>query len=153
MPVLIADGFTDVEVFGPHAEPDGDFPNVPKPRGESGESGGVRFDHRACQETQADVILATDPDCDRLGVAAPRSPTARALGDVHRQSDRRTVVPSTCLRRERRPDCSSPEHYVVKTLVTTEMIRRIAEAYKVKTYGDLQVGFKWIGTDDRRVRP
>ena len=36
-------------------------------------------------------------------------------------------------------------HYVVKTLVTTEMIRRIADAYGVETKGDLQVGFKWIG--------
>ena len=39
----------------------------------------------------------------------------------------------------------TPNHYVVKTLVTTEMIRRIGESYNVKTFGDLQVGFKWIG--------
>ena len=37
------------------------------------------------------------------------------------------------------------EHYVVKTLVTTEMIRRIADSYGVSTYGNLHVGFKWIG--------
>jgi phosphoglucomutase/phosphomannomutase len=39
----------------------------------------------------------------------------------------------------------SPQHYVVKTLVTTEMIRRIAQSYGVRTEGDLQVGFKYIG--------
>jgi phosphoglucomutase/phosphomannomutase len=38
----------------------------------------------------------------------------------------------------------SPGHYLVKTLVTTEMIRRIGDSYGVKTYGDLLVGFKWI---------
>ena len=39
----------------------------------------------------------------------------------------------------------SPEHFIVKTLVTTEMTRRIADSYGVKTFGDLLVGFKWIG--------
>jgi hypothetical protein len=39
----------------------------------------------------------------------------------------------------------TPDHYLVKTLVTTEMIRRIGDSYGVRTYGDLLVGFKWIG--------
>ena len=41
----------------------------------------------------------------------------------------------------------TPKHYVVKTLVTTEMVRRIADYYGVETHGDLQVGFKWIGKE------
>ena len=41
----------------------------------------------------------------------------------------------------------TPQHYVVKTLVTTEMVRRIADQYGVQTHGNLQVGFKWIGKD------
>jgi phosphoglucomutase/phosphomannomutase len=47
----------------------------------------------------------------------------------------------------------SPEHYVVKTLVTTEMIRRIADAYGVRTYGNLLVGFKWINQVIDQVGP
>ena len=45
------------------------------------------------------------------------------------------------------------EHYVVKTLVTTEMIRRIADSYGVKTYGNLLVGFKWIAQTIDEVGP
>ena len=47
--------------------------------------------------------------------------------------------------RPARPARSRREHYVVKTLVTTELIRRIADDYGVQTVGDLLVGFKWIG--------
>jgi phosphoglucomutase/phosphomannomutase len=47
----------------------------------------------------------------------------------------------------------TPEHYVVKTLVTTELIRRIADAYGVTMYGNLQVGFKYIGGAIDEVGP
>src|SRR5690606_2649611 len=47
----------------------------------------------------------------------------------------------------------SPDHYVVKTLVTSELIRRIADSYGVKTYGNLQVGFKWIAQVIDEVGP
>ena len=46
----------------------------------------------------------------------------------------------------------TPEHYVVKTLVTTELIRRIAESYDVRCEGDLLVGFKYIAAGDRSRR-
>ena len=69
-PVLSAAGFRDVEVFGPHASPDGDFPNVPK-HVANPENAAV-FDAIIARGKQigADLILATDPDCDRLGCAA-----------------------------------------------------------------------------------
>ncbi len=71
MPILRDDGFTDVELYAPHAEPSGDFPNVP---GTFSNPENVKvFDAiiEHGQSAQADLILATDPDCDRLGVAAP----------------------------------------------------------------------------------
>ena len=71
LPVLAADGFKDVEMFGPHAEPNGDFPNVPG-HVANPENPPV-FDaiiDRA-KAAGADLVLATDPDCDRIGLAAP----------------------------------------------------------------------------------
>src|SRR5688572_21179030 len=67
VPVLAADGFTQVEVFAPHAKPDGDFPNVPG-HVANPENAHV-FDaiiDRA-KAASADLALATDPDCDRIG--------------------------------------------------------------------------------------
>jgi phosphoglucomutase/phosphomannomutase len=48
------------------------------------------------------------------------------------------------LERSKAEDKLTPDHYVVKTIVTTEMVRRIADSYGVRTIGDLMVGFKWI---------
>src|SRR5205085_11921287 len=71
IPVLAEDGFTDVEVFGPHAKPDGDFPNVPG-HVANPENPAV-FDAiiERGRQVEADITLATDPDCDRIGCAAP----------------------------------------------------------------------------------
>src|SRR5262249_53676755 len=71
IPVLKADGFTDVELFGPHAKPDGDFPNV-LGHVANPENPAV-FDSIIARgiEIGADITVATDPDCDRIGCAAP----------------------------------------------------------------------------------
>ncbi len=67
LPLLQRDGFTNVEVYGPHSEPSGDFPNVPGHV--SNPENKVVFDApiEHAKQTGADLILATDPDCDRIG--------------------------------------------------------------------------------------
>ena len=102
LPVLAADGFTDVELFGPHAEPDGDFPNVPGHV--SNPENPAVFDAIIARAKQAgaDLILATDPDCDRIGLAAPLTTEAgQRLGDDDRQPDRRTVDRISCSERRK----------------------------------------------------
>jgi phosphomannomutase len=145
MPALVADGFTDVEVFGPHAEPNGDFPNVPG-HVANPENPAV-FDSiiDRAKGADADIILATDPDCDRLGCAAPLTSDLAGPWATFTGNQIAALLAEYVLAARKKAGLITPEHYVVKTLVTTEMIRRIAEAYGVKTYGDLQVGFKWIG--------
>jgi phosphomannomutase len=142
-PVLKAVGFDDVEVFGPHAEPNGDFPNVPEHV--SNPENPATFDSiivRA-KQTDADVILSTDPDADRLGCAAPLMPGGEWKTFTGNQIG--ALLTEYLLEGRKYAGNLSPRDYVVKTLVTTEMIRRIADSYGVQTYGDLQVGFKWIG--------
>jgi phosphomannomutase len=141
-PVLAADGFEHVEVFEPHRQPDGNFPNVPQ--GECNPEKPIVFDaiYPRAKEIGADVILATDPDCDRMGCAAPLTlrpgaPWATFTGNQLGALLADFVLENTAGR--------TRDHYLIKTLVTTEMIRRIGESYGVQTYGDLPVGFKWIG--------
>src|SRR5207302_664782 len=76
VPVLKEDRFSDIEVFAAHAAPDGDFPNVPG-HVANPENPAV-FDAIVARgkEIGADVVLATDPDCDRLGCAAPKALSA-----------------------------------------------------------------------------
>jgi len=145
LPVLAADGFQDVELFGPQAEPNGDFPNVPGhvSNPENPEVFGSII--ARAQQAGADLVLASDPDCDRIGLAAPLVPQPGSAWATMTGNQIGALLTEYLLERRSAARTLSPEHYVVKTLVTSEMIRRIADAFAVKTYGDLQVGFKYIG--------
>ncbi|MCE9544410.1 MAG: phospho-sugar mutase [Planctomycetia bacterium] len=145
LPVLRAAGFENVEEFQPHAAPDGDFPNVAG-HVSNPENPGV-FDPiiARAKQTGADLVLATDPDCDRLGCAAPLKAVASATWETLTGNQIGSLLCDFVLESRQRAGTLSPRHYVVKTLVTTELIRRIAESYSVRCVGDLQVGFKWIG--------
>ncbi len=143
-PALAADGFNDVELFGPQANPDGDFPNVPGHV--SNPENPAVFDSIIAQgkTTGVELILASDPDCDRLGCAAPLTLKSTDWG-TFTGNQIGALLTEYVLAARRKTGSLTPQHYVVKTLVTTEMIRRIADAYGVRTEGDLQVGFKYIG--------
>ena len=146
VPALDAAGFTDVEVFAPHAEPNGDFPNVPGHV--SNPENRAVFDAiiERARETGADLILATDPDCDRVGAAAPVSaPDPGGEWHVFNGNQIGALMTDYVLSARQSAGTLTPDHYVAKTLVTTELIRSIADSYNVRTEGNLQVGFKWIG--------
>ncbi len=143
-PVLEAAGFEDVELFSPHATPDPDFPNVPghSANPENAAVFDIIIEH--ARQTGAELILATDPDCDRLGCAVPKklggdewtTLTGNQIG---------ALLSDYLLATARDAGELTPKHYVAKTLVTTELMRRIADDYGVQTAGNLLVGFKWIG--------
>lgn len=141
-PVLDADGFQDVEVFAPHREPNGDFPNVPDHVSNPENTRVFDAIIERGKEVGADLILATDPDCDRMGAAAPVSQAADAPWQTFTGNQLAALLADFVL--ERTPDASRSK-YLIKTLVTTEMVRRIGNSYNVPTHGDLLVGFKWIG--------
>jgi len=146
-PVLNEAGFREVEIFGPHAQPDGDFPNVPK-HVANPENAAV-FDAiiARAKRSGADLILATDPDGDRVGSAVRKSLPADAPWVTLNGNQLGSLLVDFLLGTARAAGRLTPDHYVVKTLVTTELIRRIADEYGVQTAGDLHVGFKWIGAE------
>jgi len=145
LPALEASGFKDVELFAPHAQPDGDFPNVPNHV--SNPENPAVFDAiiERGRQIGADLILATDPDCDRVGCAAPVSDKPAADWATLTGNQIGALLADYLLEIGRVAGTLTAEHYVVKTLVTTELIRRIADVSGVRTVGDVLVGFKWIG--------
>jgi phosphoglucomutase/phosphomannomutase len=143
LPVLEADGFERIEVYGPHSEPNGDFPNVP---------GGVANPENPevftalierAGRINADLVLASDPDADRIGAAAPIVP--RGAWKVLTGNQIGALLADYILRRRQALGRLSPEHYIIKTLVTSDMVRRVAEMHGVTVHGDVLTGFKWIG--------
>jgi phosphoglucomutase/phosphomannomutase len=145
IPALAAAGFEEVELFALHAEPNGDFPNVPDHV--SNPENTAVFDAiiERAKETGADVVLATDPDCDRLGCAAPVTADPNGPWSTLNGNQIGVLISDYVLEQRQKAGSLTADHYLVKTLVTTDMVRRLGDAYGVKTMGNLLVGFKWIG--------
>ncbi len=143
VPALEAIGFQHVEVFGPHAEPDGDFPNVPG--NVANPENPATFDAliERAEASGAELILSTDPDTDRLGCAART--TSDGPWRTFTGNQIAALLTDYVLAQRQAAGTLSSDHYVIKTLVTTELVRRICEQYDVRCVGDVHVGFKWIG--------
>src|SRR6185295_6001364 len=137
MPVLSADGFADVELFAPQAEPNGDFPNVPGHVSNPENPDVFGSIIARAQQVGADLVLASDPDCDRIGLAAALTPHPGSAWATMTGNQIGALLAEYLLERRQAGRRLSAEHYIVKTLVTTEMVRRVADAYGVRTYGDL----------------
>ncbi len=153
VPVLQAAGFSDIHLFPPHAEPNGDFPNVPNHIANP-ELPEVFTDLiRYARGLGADIVLATDPDCDRIGCAVRESLDQKSQWRLLTGNQLGTLLADEIIRRAQAEGSDLGEHYLVKTMVTTEMISEIAGAFGVRVVGDLPVGFRWIAHEIERRGP
>jgi phosphoglucomutase/phosphomannomutase len=143
-PVLEQAGFKDVEVFALHAKPDGDFPNVPG--NVSNPENPHVFDSivEHAKHSGFELALASDPDCDRIGCSAPLATRQNSEWHTLTGNQIGALLADHILEYRQQQGQLSPDNFIVTTLVTTRLINRIAESYRVKCYGDLLVGFKWI---------
>ena len=132
-------GFTSITVVPEQEMPDGHFPTCPYPNPEIREA--MELGIRTAKEKDADLLLATDPDCDRVGIAVKD-----ASGDFTLLTGNETgmlLLDYVCSRRLALG--TMPEDPVmVKTIVTIDMAERIAAHYGVRTVNVL-TGFKFIG--------
>ncbi|WP_168565887.1 phospho-sugar mutase [Crateriforma spongiae] len=144
VPLLKRDGFDDVTVYEPHAEPSGDFPNVPGHVSNPENTAVFEKPIEAAKAGGFDVVLATDPDCDRLGVAAPLTTDVQGEWATFNGNQIGAILTQFVLSKAKEAGKLNPQKYVIKTLVTTELIRRIAASFDVRCEGDLLVGFKYI---------
>lgn len=144
VPALWADGFRDVEIYAPHRTPDGDFPNVPGHV--SNPENPAVFDMPLSRAIPAgaELILATDPDCDRMGCAAPVSKHKKNLWGTFTGNQLSALLTDYVCESRKKAGTLTKDHFLVTTLVTTPLIRRIGTSYGIKTYDDVHVGFKWI---------
>lgn len=116
----------------------GDFPTVVSPNPE--EPAALALAIERANETNADLVLGSDPDGDRLGVAVRNKKCEMEL--ITGNQICMLLSYYSIVRRKERGDLK-PDDYIVKTIVTTELIRAIADDYKV-TLHDTYTGFKWI---------
>ena len=117
---------------------DGNFPTVKSPNPE--EPSALELAVKVADREGADIVMATDPDADRLGIAVRDNEGKMVLFNGNQTG---AVLTYYILRRWSELGKLNGKQYVVKTIVTTELIRAIAQKYGVKVYNVL-TGFKFI---------
>lgn len=132
-------GYTNITVVKEQEEPDGNFTTCPYPNPEIKEAMSLGMEY--AEKYNADLLLATDPDCDRVGIAV-KTPQ----GDYRLMTGNETgmlLLDYIC--KKRTENGTMPEDPVfIKTIVTIDMAERIAADYGVRTVNVL-TGFKFIG--------
>lgn len=133
-------GFKHVYVVPEQEKPDPDFTTLDYPNPEDPKA--FTYALRLAKEKDADIVLATDPDADRLGVYCKDSATGEYVSFTGNMSG---MLIAEYILRERTANGTMPENpALVTTIVTTNMTRPITKAYGVKLI-EVLTGFKYIG--------
>ncbi len=137
--MLEAWGFENVIIVDAQAKPDGDFPTVVYPNPEEEEA--MSMAKKTGQEVGADIIMATDPDADRVGLAVKNNEGEYQLLNGNQIGSLLTYY---VLSSKQSKGELEENDYIVKTIVTTNLIADIATSFHVNSYETL-TGFKYIG--------
>ena len=138
-------GYTHITVVKEQEEPDGHFPTCPYPNPEIREAMQLGIEY--AQKYQADLLLATDPDCDRVGIAVKNE-----KGEYELLTGNQTgllLLDYICSQRVTKGKMPK-DPVLVKTIVTTDMAEQIAKHYGVRVIHVL-TGFKFIGEQIGRL--
>ena len=138
-------GFTNVNVVEEQAVPDGNFPTTPSPNPEERAAMSMAVD--LAKRIDADIVFASDPDADRVGVAVKRPDGEWMLLNGNQTM---SVLLYYILRQWQEKQMLTGNEYVVKTIVTSELPADIALRAGVKVY-DVLTGFKFIGGKIREL--
>lgn len=131
-------GYTNVNIVEEQAVPNGDFPTVKSPNPEEPEA--LTMALALAEKTQADIVVGTDPDCDRLGVAVRNNEGKMVL-----LNGNQTMILMTAFLLEKWKQAGkiNGKQFVGSTIVSTPMMMELATAYEVECKIGL-TGFKWI---------
>ena len=150
---LLQAGFDRLDILASQRTPDGDFPNVPGHVSNPEIPKTLAAAIAQARATSADLVLASDPDADRLGVAVPVTGDPKGEWTTLVGNQIGTLLAAFVMEKTREAGKLRPDHYLVTTLATSQMARALAERYGVGMQDDLLVGFKWIGERIDAVGP
>ena len=136
--VLAAFGFTNINLVEEQIIPDGNFPTVVYPNPEESEA--MSLGLKKAQSIDADILLGTDPDADRVGVGVKDNHGNWVLLNGNQTA---VLAFNYMIEARRKKGLSKDNDMVVKTIVTTDLIDIISARNEIKCYNVL-TGFKWI---------
>ncbi len=133
-------GFTNVNIVKEQSTPDGNFPTVIYPNPEETETMSIGL--QKAKELDADILLGTDPDADRVGIGVKNRQGEWVLMNGNQTA---LLAFNYMIEARKAKGVSEPNDMVIKTIVTTDMIDEIARRNNVACYNVL-TGFKWISS-------
>ncbi len=131
-------GFTNVHIVEEQAQPDGNFPTVVYPNPEEAEAMSIGLKKAAALD--ADILLGTDPDSDRVGIAVKDHTGKWILLNGNQTA---VLLFNYIVEARKRKGLSKPNDYICKTIVTSDLIDVFAASNQINCYNTL-TGFKWI---------
>lgn len=140
-------GFTNVNVVEEQATPNGNFPTVVYPNPEESEA--MNLGLKKARELDADILLGTDPDADRVGIAVKDLKGQWVLLNGNQTG---VLLFNYIVEGRRRKGLQQPNDYIAKTVVTSDLIDVFAAKNDINCYNTL-TGFKWIADLIRRKEP
>lgn len=136
--VLEMAGYTNVTIVEEQAEPDGDFPTVESPNPE--EPAALKMAMELAEKNGADIVIGTDPDCDRLGIAVRNEDGKLAILNGNQAM---IIKSHFLLEHYKKQGKLDGTQFMGSTIVSTPMLRKVVESYGVQ-YKEGLTGFKWI---------
>lgn len=136
--VLKRGGYSQVQIVKEQETPDGDFPTVKSPNPE--EPAALKMAIDLANKSQADVVMGTDPDSDRIGIAVRNDAGQMVILNGNQAMAIKTYFLLDQLKKKNK---LTGKEFVASTIVSTPLIRKIAEHFDVK-YMEGLTGFKWI---------
>jgi phosphoglucomutase len=143
--VLSKMGFTNIHTVEEQSTPDGNFPTVVYPNPEETEALTMALEKAA--EVNAELVMATDPDADRVGIAVKNLHNKFQLLNGNQTA---SLLVYYMLKRWQENKKLTGKQYIVKTIVTTDLIELIAKKFFVECYNTL-TGFKYIAAIIRKL--
>lgn len=138
-------GFEQVHIVQKQATPDGNFPTVIYPNPEEAEA--MTLAMELAKDIDADLVVATDPDADRVGAAVKN---AKGEWQLLNGNQMASLIIYYLLKAWKKAGKLTGKEFVAKTIVTTEIIKKMADSYGVKCY-DTLTGFKYIAAVIREL--
>lgn len=136
-------GFENVHTVPEQMVKDGNFPTVKSPNPENAEALAMAID--LAKKIDADIVMASDPDADRVGMACKNSQGEWVLINGNQTA---MLFLYYIISNRKAKNKLQPTDFIVKTIVTTEVIKKIADDYGVEMR-DTYTGFKWIAREIR----
>ena len=150
---ILADGFPRLDILASQRTPDGDFPSVPGHVSNPEIPKTLDASIARAREIGADLVLASDPDADRIGVGIPVTGDPSGAWTTLDGNQIGVLLAAIVLEKTAEAGALRPDHAIITTLVSTQMAKALAAKHGVATEDNLLVGFKWIGLRIDEIGP